>query len=123
MNYLLIGLTILLVLNFMVYLFPPIVIRVRRLPVHGAKGLLVLSFIFLRYDVGEVVLRHELVHWEQQRRYTPIGAMLFNGWHYGKAFIRRESFICAWRNNPFEKEANEKMFQSTPIRKVWRVNG
>lgn len=105
-----------------VYIFPPIVIRVKKLPMR-ARGLCALSFIFLKHNESESTLRHELQHWYQQRKYTPIGVSIFLGYYYFKSIIiQRKSFWNAWRNNPLEKKALAVMYSTKPLPKIWYLN-
>lgn len=109
-------------MNFAIYVFPPIVIEVPRLHLREARGFAFSWFIFIRKPFDENALRHEMVHWEQQRRYTPAGIALFLGWHYAKCLLRGMPFRYAWESNPIEQEANKKMYDTAPIRKFWHIN-
>lgn len=119
---LLIGLT----LWAWVLLVPPVVIKVRRLHVRGALGLALPGLIFLTPQAwNEQVLRHELAHQQQMRRYSPLGASLLLGWHYGIGLIRWRmrtgtwpSIWNLWHDIPLEREANEAMKASAPLPRV-----
>lgn len=103
-----------------VCLVPTAVIRVRRLHL-GALGLALPGLVMLdRGCASERILRHELAHQRQMRRYTPLGVALALGWHYGWGFIRRrrlnrEVFWDLWRTNPLELEAIEAMDLTRPL--------
>ncbi|MBP7554093.1 MAG: hypothetical protein KA885_11765, partial [Spirochaetes bacterium] len=83
-------------LNLTVYLFPPVLIRVKKIFNNQFKGMSFLFFIFIRKDSEEYVVNHEIVHWKQQRRYTPIGAAFYLGIYYARSFIKKKRFIEAW---------------------------
>ena len=108
---------IVLLLWLWILVFPPILIKVKRLH-FGAKGLSLPGFIFLHTDYfHESVLRHELAHQAQMRRYSPIGVALILGYYYLPVLLRsglrpNAAFWAAWSKNPLEVEANEAM-QST----------
>jgi len=108
-------------LNLTVYLFPPVLIRVKKIFNNQFKGMSFLFFIFIRKDSEEYVVNHEIVHWKQQRRYTPIGAAFYLGIYYARSFIKKKSFIEAWRNNPLEKEANSRMWKKDENLKIWII--
>lgn len=90
----------------------------------GGLALALPGFVVVRAGyASEPVLRHELTHIAQMRRYSPIGASLLLGWHYGFGFLRhravsREVFWQLWRENPLEREAMEAMYVTTPMPKL-----
>jgi len=125
------GLLLLLATNLTLWLWvwrvPPIVLTVRSLPL-GGLGLALPGLILLQ-DVyaTEPVLRHELVHQQQMRRYSPLGTSLLLGWHYGVGFLRlrrmgRVAFWSLWATNPLEHEALRGMNRTEPLPKLidWR---
>lgn len=113
-----------------VLLVPPFVIPVKRLHVKGALGLALPGFIFLTPGAwDERVLRHELAHIRQMRRYSPLGVAALLGWHYGAGVVRHvlrvgglPSFWSLWERNPLEQEANREMDSDEPLPKlvIWR---
>ena len=122
---------ILLATNLALWLWvwrvPPIVLTVRRLPL-GGLGLALPGLVLLLDDhATEPVLRHELVHQQQMRRYSPLGTSLLLGWHYGVGFLRlrrmgRRAFWSLWATNPLEQEALREMNRTEPLPKLidWR---
>ena len=107
------------------------VLEVLRLHIRGALGLALPGVIILAHPVwgNERVLRHEVAHQRQMRRYSPLGAALILAWHYGYQSLRfriREgrwpSFWRLWAANPLEREANEAMESKEPLPRVirWR---
>lgn len=106
-----------------VWISPVIVVRVRWVPM-GALGMALPGVILLRWDVGERVLRHELGHQDQLRRWSPLGIALYLGWYYGKGFllhrrVDRATFQRLYRANPLEKEACDRMDATTPLPRLW----
>lgn len=106
-----------------IWVFPTIVVRVDRVP-FGALGMALPGVILLRRDTGERVLRHELGHQDQLRRWSPLGAALMLGWHYGLGFLRqrrldRSTFMRLYWDNPLEREACGRMDDSTPLPRLW----
>ena len=110
--------TLLLILLVWLWVWlPPLVIRSRRLP-KGALGMAFLNFIWIHENLGprtspeyQNVYRHEYVHIQQMRRYSPWGCALFlGGWYFWHCIVRRQSFALAWRNNPLERAAMAVMF-------------
>ncbi|MBK7962515.1 MAG: hypothetical protein IPK04_15790 [Bdellovibrionales bacterium] len=100
-------------------LIPPIVIPIRSL-YGGAKGLSFLCFIFIkRADFGnERILRHELTHYKQQRRYSPYVVTVLLFWHY---FVKNRiwrNFGEAYHSCPFELEAFAAMEKTDPLPKM-----
>jgi len=99
---------------------PTFVVTVPWLPL-GGLGMALPGVVLLhRRAALDLVLRHELVHQQQLRRFTPLGAALLLGWHYGKGFLRqllrgRLSFLELWRSNPLEQEANRRMYAREPL--------
>lgn len=123
-----------LVLWAWVWAVPPRLVWVRRL-FGGAQGLalpgLILILARLKPDgsggpgPAAAVLRHELVHRDQMRRYSPLGTALLLGWHYGAGFLRqrgRVSFLDLYRANPLEREAFRGQERRDPLPRVlgWR---
>jgi len=108
-----------------VWLVPTLVVRVDRIYA-GALGLALPGLIFLQREAPASVLRHELQHVRQLRRYSPIGASVLLAWHYASAAIRRRqrsgrwpSFWSLWAENPLEIEANQAMRQNSPLPRHW----
>lgn len=76
-------------------------------------------------DRAEVILRHELVHRDQMRRYSPLGTAILLGWHYAAGFLRhrgRVSFLSLYLANPLELEAFRGQNRRDPLPRVlgWR---
>ena len=100
-------------------LVPVLVVRVRRVP-FGALGMALPGLILLRGDMGDPVIRHELVHQDQMRRWSPLGAAVLLGLHYGRGFLRHRrldwaTFMRLYAQNPLELEANRLMFEGKPL--------
>jgi hypothetical protein len=104
-------------------LVPTVVIRVRRLPVQGALAVALPGLIALTPGAEhESIIRHELQHQKQMRRYSPLGASLLLAKHYLlSALVQRlrsgtwPSFWALWSSNPLEREANAAMRSSDPL--------
>lgn len=110
-----------------VWLVPTFVVRMDRIYA-GALGLAVPGLIVLRRDADESVLRHELQHVRQLRRYSPLVASLLLAWHYTVPAIRHRqrtgrwpSFWTLWQSNPLEIEAHQAMRENTPLPRHWPV--
>lgn len=110
-----------------VWLVPTCVVRVKRIYA-GALGLALPGLILLRRDADDSVLRHELQHVRQLRRYSPLGASLLLAWHYSVSAIQHRqrtgqlpSFWTLWQKNPLEIEANQAMRDNTPLPRYWAV--
>lgn len=128
-HYLLTELAVLLIVNISLWLWvwciPTRVFQVPRLYV-GAHGLALPGVILLtRQAYLEKVLRHELAHQKQMRRYSPLGASFLLGYYYSQAFLRARlktgawpTFLSLWHTNPLEIEANEAMHSTQPLPKV-----
>ena len=103
-----------------VWLFPILVKPVGRLP-YGAPGLALPGIILLTHPDNAFVLRHELAHIAQFRRYSPLGAHLLIAWHYGRHALstRRRtghwpSKLELWSANPLEIAANQQACTGHP---------
>ena len=115
----------LFIVTYLQAILPPLVVRVRFKI--GAKGMALPGLICLdasvfdRAQEREFVLRHELVHTSQMRRYTPLVTALMLGWHYlggalkAKLKGRPVSFVHLYCTNPLEREAHDKMHLPTPL--------
>lgn len=99
------------------------VVYTQRLHIQGAKALALPGVIIL-VDHGShniPIIRHEMVHQEQYKRYTPFGVSVLLGWHYGMGFWKQWrskqplSFWLLWSSNPLEIEANKRMYDNSPI--------
>ena len=128
-----------LLLSYCVLLFglwgicflPTTVIYVRRLHMQGL-GLSLPGVILLKYPSSETVLRHELTHQKQMRRWSPFGVALRLGYHYGRGFWQAyrsgnmdsilNVFWDLWRKNPLEIEANAAMHCQEPLPRHWVLN-
>lgn len=104
-----------------VWLVPTCVVRVDRIYA-GAQGLALPGVVLLRRATDERVLRHEMQHIRQLRRYSPFGVSLLLAWHYTVPAIQHRrrtgrwpDFWYLWRNNPLEVEANRAMHDSSPL--------
>lgn len=115
-----------LVLWIWILVVPPRCVRVRRLWPRGAMGLALPGVILLtRRGWCRAVLRHELEHQAQMRRWSPLGAALALGWHYLLRPLWRlvrhghvPSFGDLYRTCPLEIQANAAMLPSMPMPKV-----
>lgn len=124
-----IELFLVLVPNFLLWLViiisPVIVIKVRsiRYPWLKPKGLTFLHIILIEKEsFNQTILRHELVHVSQQRRFSPLGLALFMFLHYLYLFIRYRSFSEVYRRSLLEKEANSKMYDfNKPLPRILYV--
>ncbi len=101
---------------------PTLVVRVDRLHL-GAYGLALPGVVFLAGDAGEPVLRHELEHQRQMRRYSPFGVAAFLGVWYGVGLLRRRhTFWQLWEMNPLERGANAAMAGHEPLPRTITVD-
>lgn len=107
-------------------LVPVRVLEVRRLP-GGALGMALPGLVLLtRAGWCRAVLRHELAHQRQMRRWSPLGAALALAWHYGLAPLgqllrrgRAPGLRELYRTCPLEREANAAMVLQHPLERVW----
>jgi hypothetical protein len=106
-----------------------VVVHIPRLYMR-ARGLALPGIIIITPGMGECILRHELKHQQQFRRYSPLGATLLLGYHYSRDFLlgrwrngRWPSFLELWARNPLEMEANAAMNNSDPIRSIELFGG
>lgn len=116
-----------LVLWAWIALVPIMVLRVRRVP-FGALGMALPGLILVRGDMGDSVIRHELVHQDQMRRWSPLGAAVLLGLYYGRGFLRhrlldQSTFMQLYAQNPLELEANRLMFEDSPLPRPWSGRG
>lgn len=100
---------------------PTVVVTVRRLHM-GASGLALPGVVFIREGAGEHVLRHELAHQDQLRRYGVVGTLIRLGGHYllglGRALRATKkvpAFFTLWARHPLELEANAAMCRGGPL--------
>ncbi|MEO1855794.1 MAG: hypothetical protein ABGY95_00310 [Rubritalea sp.] len=124
---LLIDLAIVALINLVLWLYillKPVTVRYVESLHLGGLALALPGVIFMtpRVAGNEQVLRHELAHIQQLKRYTPIGVALMLGWHYGSGYISHflkhrslPAFASLWETNPLEIEANAKMGLDTPL--------
>lgn len=107
-----------------VAVMPPTVVRVRRLHVRGARAVTLPGLILVTEDAwdDERVIRHELEHHTQLRRFSPFGVAAFLGCHYVVGSVRRRvrdgrwpSFASMWETNPLERAAVRAMETSGPL--------
>jgi len=102
---------------------PTVVVRVRRLPVQGALAVALPGLIAVTPGAAhESVIRHELEHQKQMRRYSPLGAALLLAHHYLFSAVRGRlrsgswpTFWSLWSINPLEREANAAMHAADPL--------
>lgn len=112
---------------WIVALLPPVVLCCR-LP-GGARGHAQPGLVLLAPEVfhDERVLRHELAHIRQMRRFSPYGAAVLLAVHYGGGLLaarlrgRPTGFFALYRTNPLEIEANAAMAETTPLPAHLRV--
>lgn len=113
---------IFLILEIMLRIKPVRVVNVSKLHIKEAKALALPGYIFLTPDVQgcQSVIRHEMTHQDQMKRYTILDMSCILGWHYGfgmvksffrnpKGFSMRNTFWRLWHTNPLEIEANGNM--------------
>jgi hypothetical protein len=111
-----------LILEIMLRVKPVRIVNVSKLHIKGAKALALPGYIFMTPDVQgcQSVIRHEMTHQDQMKRYTIFGVSCILGWHYGfgmvksffrnpKGFSMRNTFWGLRQTNPLEIEANENM--------------
>ena len=99
---------------------PPKIFTVERLHM-GGLGLALPGMLFIVEGEPVSTLHHEQTHTLQMRRYSPTGVALYLGWHYGTGLLwqkitgRPLNFRTLWKSNPLEIEANENMYDDTPL--------
>jgi len=120
----------LLVLNLALWLWvwaaPTLVLRFRFLP-EGISGLALPGLILVRAEAYTWrLLRHELAHVRQMRRWSPLGICLAQCFSYllrpaGILLVRRRlpSLGELYRSNPLEREAFAAMDQAGPLPRTW----
>jgi hypothetical protein len=115
-----------LVLWAWVWAVPTVVLRFRHLP-EGILGLALPGLVLVRpetYTWG--ILRHELTHVRQMRRWSPLGTWLAQVFNYGvrPCWIllgqrRVPGLRELYRTNPLEREAFAAMDGEGPLPRCW----
>ncbi len=120
----------LLELNLALWLWvwaaPTLVLRFRFLP-EGINGLALPGLILVRAEAYTLrLLRHELAHVRQMRRWSPLGTCLAQCFNYllrpaGILLVRRRlpSLGELYHSNPLEREAFAAMDQDRPLPRTW----
>ncbi len=108
---------LLLFINLLLWLWccfrPPHVIKLSRFPIQSVNGLALPGLIFLSENAfNEDVLRHEFIHIQQMRRYSPLGVAiillvgyLYLFFKYLKTHHRVPRFFDIYVEHPIEREA------------------
>ena len=100
---------------------PPKIFTVDRLHM-GGLGLALPGMVFIVEGEPIATLHHEHTHTLQMRRYSPTGVAIYLGWHYGTGLVWQQitgrpiDFWTLWKSNRLEREANDRMYDSsTPL--------
>jgi len=124
------DLFVLLLLDLALWLWvwaaPTLVLRFRFLP-DGILGLALPGLVLVRAETYTWrILRHELTHVRQMRRWSPLGTYLAQVWSYLLRplgillFQRRRPGIWElYRCNPLEQEAFAAMDEDGPLPRTW----
>ena len=115
-----------LVLWAWVWAVPTLVLRSSHLP-EGILGLALPGLILVRPETFTVaILRHELTHVRQMRRWSPLGTCLAQGVSYLLRPLwillgqrRLPSLRELYHLNPLEREAFAAMDQEGPLPRTW----
>ena len=111
-----------------VWLVPTLVLRFRWLP-SNIQGVAFPGLVLVRAETfTKAILRHELTHVRQMRRWSPLGTWLAQAWSY----LLRPCWILArhrrwpglWElyyGNPLEREAFAAMNEEGPLPPTWGV--
>jgi hypothetical protein len=109
-----------------VWAAPTLVLRFRFLP-EGIQGVALPGLILVRAEAYTWrLLRHELAHVRQMRRWSPLGIGLAQGFNY---LVRPLGMLLARRrlpglnelywSNPLEREAFAAMDRERPLPRIW----
>jgi hypothetical protein len=109
-----------------VWLVPTLVLRFRHLP-EGILGLALPGVVLVRPETFTLgILRHELTHIRQMRRWSPLGTCLAQGFSYILRPLwilltqrRRPGMNELYRLNPLEREAFAAMDEDRPLPRTW----
>ena len=109
-----------------IWAVPPLVLRFRFLP-EGIQGLALPGLVLVRGDAYTwALLRHELTHVRQMRRWSPLGIFLAQLYNYLVrplgillAERRRPGMTELYFSNPREREAFAAMDQDGPLPRFW----
>jgi hypothetical protein len=115
-----------LVLWLWVWLAPTLVLRFRHLP-DGILGVALPGLILVRAETFSLaILRHELTHVRQMRRWSPLGTYLAQIWSY---LLKPLGILLSERRwpgmrelyhaNPLEREAYAAMDGDGPLPRTW----
>ena len=115
-----------LILWLWVWMVPTLVLRFRFLP-SGILGVALPGVILVRAETFTPrILRHELVHVRQMRRWSPLGTWLAQVYSY---ILRPLAILLAqrrwpglgelYRLNPLEREAFADMDREGPVPRTW----
>ena len=99
------------------WIIPPVVIQVDSICIgQQVRGLNFLFLVFIRRDsYCDAILRHEFVHYRQQRYFSPIGLALFMLIYYVILYVKYRSFQTVYQKSIIEKQAYEQMYQNRPL--------
>lgn len=109
-----------------VWVVPTLVLRFRFLP-GGILGVALPGLILVRAETFTWrILRHELFHVRQMRRWSPLGIWLSQAYNY---LLRPLAILISqrrwpglgelYRSNPLERHAFEAMDRDTPLPRTW----
>jgi hypothetical protein len=109
-----------------VWAVPTLVLRFRHLP-DGILGLALPGLILVRPETfTTAILRHELTHLRQMRRWSPLGTWVAQFFNYlvRPCWIvlgqrRRPRLRELYWSNPLEREAFAAMDQEGPLPRTW----
>lgn len=115
-----------LVLWLWVWAAPTLVLRFRFLP-DGILGVALPGLVLVRAETYTwKILRHELTHVRQMRRWSPLGTWLAQAWSY---LLRPLGILVTQRRwpgmrelywaNPLEREAFAAMERLDPLPRTW----
>jgi hypothetical protein len=106
-------------------LLPPVVIQIQRFPLlrRQPHGMAFLNLVVIRSGMSNEwlgqVLRHELEHIEQQKRFTPLGCAIIMIMNMGWLLIRYRSLKTAYWDAFLEKQARSAMDCQAPLPHLW----
>jgi hypothetical protein len=109
-----------------VWVVPTLVVRFRFLP-QGILGLALPGLVLVRGEAYTLrLLRHELAHVRQMRRWSPLGLCLAQAWNYLLRPLvilvserRRPGMAELYYSNPREREAFAAMDEDRPLPRYW----
>lgn len=96
----------------------PIIIQNSKIPVYlsifiNIGAITLFPFIISRDEMSDITIRHEMIHIEQQRELLVIFFYVLYVWYWLKGKVSGMNNDDAYMFIPFEKEAYEKMYDSS----------